>query len=190
MRRRAMRLATRGRVWTGAILTLLLLHLSAPRSIAAGEIIPALGVTKPVDGDGDAKLSGNLALRGHLLPMLMTEVGVGYRSEERFNDQLKIRQWPITASVYLSPPSSILYAGAGAGWYHTTYDYEDALLEDETKQQFGVHLGGGLQVPLGSHAGVDLNGRYVMMRDQQAKLVPEKFDPDFWTTTLGLAIKF
>ena len=190
MRWRAMRLATRGRVWTGAILTLLLLHLSAPHSIAAGEIIPSLGVTKPVDG-GDAKLSGNLALRGHLLPILMTEVGVGYRSEDRFDDQLHIRQWPITASVYLSPPSSVIYAGAGAGWYHTSFDYEDDLLfEDETKQEFGVHLGGGLQIPLGGHAGLDLNGRYVMMRDQEAKLVPEKFDPDFWTTTLGLAIKF
>jgi len=190
MRRRTMRPAS-GRVWTGAILTLLLLHLGAPRAHAAGEIVPSLGVTKPVDGDGNAKMSGNLALRGHLLPILMTEVGVGYRSEERFDDQLKIRQWPVTASVYLAPPSSILYAGAGAGWYHTSYDYKDnTLFQDETRQQFGVHLGGGLQVPLGSHAGVDLNGRYVMMRDQKAKLIPEKFDPDFWTTSLGLAIKF
>ena len=29
-----------------------------------------------------------------------------------------------------------------------------------------------------------------MMRDQQSHLIPEKFNPDFWTTALGLALKF
>jgi hypothetical protein len=150
-----------------------------------------MGVSKPVDGDGNAKLSGGLAIRGNLLPILMTEIGVGYRSEERFGDQLNVRQWPITASLYVAPGSSVVYAGGGAGWYHTSYDYKDnSVFPDETKQQFGVHLGGGFQVPLGTRAGVDLNGRYVMMRDQKSHLIPEKFNPDFWTTSLGLAIKF
>jgi hypothetical protein len=29
-----------------------------------------------------------------------------------------------------------------------------------------------------------------MMRDQESQLIPETFDPDFWQTTLGLAIRF
>jgi opacity protein-like surface antigen len=103
---------------------------------------------------------------------------------------LHVRMWPITASLYLSPVPA-LYAGAGVGWYNVTFDYDDTLpIEDETNQEFGVHLGGGLQVPLAPSAAVDLNGRYVFMREQESPLVPESFDPDFWATRLGLAFKF
>jgi len=191
MPKRMMSLATTGRRLSGVILPLLFVLFAARAHAAAGEIVPSLGITKATENGADAKLSGGLALRGHPLPLLMTEVGVGYRTESRFEDQLKVRQWPVTASLYLAPPTSIVYGGAGVGWYHSTYDYaENTGVPDETKQQFGVHLGGGFQVPLGEKAGVDLNGRYVMLRDQQSHLIPEKFNPDFWTTQLGLSLRF
>ncbi len=154
-----------------------------------GEIVPALGISKPVDGD-QTQLMGSLSLRGDLMPVLMAEIGAAYRSDDRLNDQLHLRQWPITASLYLRPARP-LYVGAGVGWYHTTLDYDDDLaIEDETSQDFGVHLGGGFQIPVSPSVGVDLSGRYVMMQDQESRLVPESFDPDFWTTNLGLAIRF
>ena len=53
-----------------------------------------------------------------------------------------------------------------------------------------MHLGGGLQVPLGPSVGVDLSGRYVFLDDVSQKLSTENFDPDFWSTSLGLAFKF
>jgi opacity protein-like surface antigen len=172
-----------------ALASLLAFAAWAPPAQSA-EIVPALGMTKAVDGDDQAKMSGSLSLRGNLIPLLQAEVGVSYRSEDRFDGQLHLRQWPVTASLYLRP-ASVIYAGAGVGWYNTTYDYDDALaLEDETRQDFGVHVGGGVQIPLAEKVGLDLNGRYVMLQDQDAKLVPEKFDPDFWTTSLGLAIRF
>ena len=160
-------------------------------SARAGEIIPSIGLSKPIEGNADAKAYGGLALRGNLLPMIKTELAVAYREESRFNDALKLKMWPVTGSVYLQP-IPMLYAGGGVGWYNITYDYSDALplLKDETKQEFGVHLGGGLAVPLAPMVGLDFNGRYVMLQDQDAKLVPEKFNPDFWTATAGLAIKF
>jgi opacity protein-like surface antigen len=176
------------------ITTLLVLGvlLVGDRIARSAEIVPAVGLTKSVDGD-EAKSFGSLALRGALLPILKSEIGVAYRSESRFDDKLKIRTWPVTASLWVTPLPS-LYAGAGVGWYHVTYDYaQDRIpvpVEDETKQEFGVHLGGGLIAPLGPSVGLDLHGRYVMMRDQQSRLVPETFDPDFWTTSLGLAIRF
>ncbi len=175
------------------VLTLLALLVIGIQIARAGEIVPAIGLTKPVDGDEDAKMMGSLAFRTNVLPFLKTEVGVAYRSESKFDDQLKIRMWPVTASLWLTPLPA-LYAGAGVGWYHTTFDYDqDAIptpVEDETKQEFGVHVGGGVMVPVAPAFGVDLQGRYVMMRDQENRLVPEKFDPDFWMTSLGLAIKF
>jgi hypothetical protein len=158
----------------------------------AAEIIPSVGITRSArPGDSDqAQLSGGLAVRGELLPLLKSEIGVSYRSEDRMNGALTTRMWPVTASLWLTPFPA-LYAGGGVGWYHTTLDYNDALaLPSETRQDFGVHVGGGLRVPLASSAALDLNGRYVFLQDQNSRLVPSTFDPDFWTTSVGLAIRF
>lgn len=180
--------SVRGRLLIAAFLLLSLIMVGV--GIArAGEIVPSVGISRPVDGDADSQIYGGVAVRENLLPLVRGEIGVAYRSESRFDDQLRIRSWPITASAYLTPGP--LYAGGGVGWYQTTFDYKSTVpLADETKQEFGVHLGGGIELPLGPNAGVDLNGRYVMMREQESRLVPEKFDPDFWTTSVGLAFKF
>ena len=39
-------------------------------------------------------------------------------------------------------------------------------------------------------ASLDLNGRYIFMDKSESQLPPNEFDPDFWSTTLGLAIRF
>jgi len=158
----------------------------------AVEIIPSVGLTRSVEGDNDANVLGGLAIRGHIMPLLATEVGVNYRQESRDDDMLEVRSWPVTASLWLTP-GNIFYAGAGVGWYNMSFDYDDSLvppLESHTEQEFGVHLGGGLRVPFSSKAALDLHGRYVMMRDMQDKLVPEDFDPDFWQMSLGLGFRF
>ena len=160
-----------------------------PGHSRAAEIIPSYGVTKSMDAD-DAKGIFGLALHGSLVPhVLKTEIAAGYRTEEMSNGAVDVRQWPITASLLLTPVD-MLYAGVGVGWYHTTYDYESDLIEDDTTQEFGVHVGGGLQVPVSPRVAVDLGGRFVKLQDQESRLVPEKFDPSFWTLSLGLALKF
>lgn len=156
------------------------------------EIIPSLGMTRAVDGGDESRLSAGLALRGTILPFLKDEIAISYRSESRFDGALTLRSYPVTASLWLSPIPT-LYAGGGVGFYNTTFDYDQdivPLVRDETRQEFGVHLGGGLRVPLAPAASVDLQGRYVMMRDQESPLVPERFDPDFWSVNLGLAFGF
>ena len=172
--------------------SLLMLLVSAPQQAAAVQIIPSVGITRSVDSD-DTNKSVGLALRSSLIPsvrVLKAEIAGSYRSEEQFGGDLKLRMWPVTASLLVSPVPAF-YAGAGVGWYHTTFDYdEDLLIDDETKSEFGVHVGGGIIVPVAPRAGIELGGRYVMMRDQESQLVPEKFDPDFWTLSLGLALGF
>jgi len=164
--------------------------LGMPPTSRAGEIVPSIGLSRAVDGE-QTKSNLGLAIRGNLAgPMVQAELGASYRSEKRFNDDLTVKMIPITASILVRPIPT-LHADVGAGWYHTKYEYAAALLlEDETKQEFGVHLGGGLQVPLAPRAALDLTGRYVFMKDQESKLVPTKFNPDFWTMSLGLALKF
>ncbi|HTO90827.1 MAG TPA: hypothetical protein VMJ70_06805 [Candidatus Sulfotelmatobacter sp.] len=172
-------------------LTLFLASLWVGVELArAGEIVPAIGVSRTLDGDEPSRTFASLAIRGDLLPLLQAEVGVGYHSEDVLDQELEVRMWPVTASLWLTPLPA-LYAGGGVGWYHTTFDYASGVpLSDETRENYGVHLGGGLKVPLGGAAAVDLGGRYVMLRPQESPLIPQHFDPDFWTTTLGLAIRF
>jgi hypothetical protein len=181
-----------GRMWLGAFVCAGL--VGGARVAGAGEIIPSLGMTRAVDDNvsHDTQLSGGLALRGHVLPMLKLEVAAGYRSESQFDGLLHVRQWPITTSLWLTPIPEI-YAGGGVGFYQTTLDYDQTrvpLVADHTRQDFGVHLGGGVQLPLSQALGLDLGGRYVMMQNQESPLIPEHFNPDFWTLNAGLAFRF
>ena len=158
---------------------------------AALQLIPSVGYTKSTDSNsGDAKAYGSLALRQPLAPFLDLEAGVAYREESYFADQLKLRAWPITASLWLRPIST-LYAGAGVGYYPITFDYSERIpIKDSTEKRFGVHVGGGADIPLAPHLAIDLNGRYVMLRTEDSHLVPSTFNPDFWTASVGLAIGF
>lgn len=185
-----------GLVGTPAALALALLLAAAP-PLQAGEIIPSLGLTKPRHEDngfqngGDARLYGGVAFRANLATLLQTEIGVMYRDEKRAANNVTVRMWPVTASLWLSPVP-LLYAGGGVGWYNTTIDYSSSLpLRDETHQDFGVHVGGGLRVPFSPDVMLDLSGRYVFLNDIDTKFADlNHLDPDFWTLSLGLAIGF
>lgn len=179
-----------------AALTLALLAAlaaaSSPVPVRALELIPSLGVTKSTDVNaGDAKAFGGLALRTSLLPFLKLESGIGYRQDSFASGDLVVRQWPITTSLWLAP-LPMVYAGGGIGWYRTTLDYRGTLpIQDSTTRKMGVHLGGGLNLPIAPKLGLDLHGRYVFMqKDADHVQLPTTFNPDYWTTSVGLAIRF
>jgi len=170
--------------------TALLLIVAQPRAAGGVEIVPSVGITRSVESDEVTKQVG-LAVRSNIVPrVLKSEIGASYRTEKRNAGAVEAKMWPITASLWLTP-IPVLYAGAGVGWYHTTLEYQPALgFEDETKQDFGVHVGGGMKMPLAPGVALDFGGRYVFMQDQESRLVPEKFNPDFWTLSAGLALGF
>jgi outer membrane protein with beta-barrel domain len=157
----------------------------------AAQLIPSIGFTKATDTNAaDGAFSGGLALRVPLLPFLSAEGGISYRDESFSNNDLKVRMWPATASLWFTP-IPLLYGGGGLGWYRTTYDYRDALpFDDVTSMQIGTHLGGGLQVPVAPSMSLDLHGRYIFMQKDNKVTFPTEFNPNFWNTSLGLAIKF
>ena len=165
--------------------------LAAAPHAHAGEIIPSLGLTRMPDAGDDASLSYGVAVRAPLTPMLAAEVGVGYRTDTMSNGDIESTQWPVTGSLWLKPMSS-LYVGGGVGWYNTTLHYPNTpLLASTTSQEFGVHLGGGISVPMiPNAASLDLNGRYVYLGDQASDLPPNQFNADYWTTSLGIAFHF
>jgi hypothetical protein len=179
------------RPFAGALFLAFLVASSAGVARAM-EIIPSVGVTKSTDDNaGDAQGFGGLALRAPLLPFLQLEGGIGYRQDSFSGGDIKVKQWPLTASLWLTP-LPMLYAGGGLGWYRTTLDFDSSLpQEDSTTMETGVHLGGGLNIPIAPRLGLDLSGRYIFMQqDNDNVQVPTTFNPDFWTTSLGLAIRF
>jgi opacity protein-like surface antigen len=184
----ALRLMDRILIGAFLLLAMLLIGIGAAR---ATEIVPSVGVSRSASGDGDLKTFGGLALRGSVLPMVKSEIGVAYRSEPYYNGDLNVKMWPVTASVWLSPLPTF-YLGGGVGWYHTTYDYKAGLgIQDQTSQEFGTHLGGGLNIPvIPMIASIDLGGRYVKMRDKDSPIAPGGIKQTYWSTSLGVAIKF
>lgn len=174
----------------GVVGAALLVAGPAVSASRAAELVPSVGLTRSTDSD-DTKSNVGLALRGNMAgPVLQSELGVSYRSDAYYGGALKVKQIPVTASLLVFPIPT-LHADAGVGWYNTKYDYDATFppSADETKQQFGVHLGAGLQFPLAPKVGVDMTGRYVFMKDQESRIVPTTFNPDFWTMSLGLAFK-
>lgn len=182
--------AASARLLIGTLMLVILVSAFAESSRAM-KLIPSLGFTEAAGASaGDGHFFGSLAVRVPLLPFLSAEGGIAYRDESFSNDDLKVRMWPVTVSAWLTP-IPVFYAGVGVGWYRTTYDYRSTLpFEDTTTNQVGVHLGGGLALPLTPALGLDLNGRYIFMQKDNRVRFPTEFNPDFWSTTLGLAIKF
>ena len=181
--------AMTARLPVGALLLTTLTLIPTPGW--AIELIPSLGVSKAPDANaGDAKFSAGFALRAPVLPFLKLEGGISYRQDSFFDQSLKVRMWPVTVSGWLTP-FRMLYAGGGLGWYRTTYDYKSPFLNhDRTTDTIGVHLGGGVLVPLAPKVGLDINGRYVFMQKNNEINLPTTFNPDFWNASLGLAIQF
>lgn len=178
------------RLLIGSLLTIILVSASADTSPAM-ELIPSVGFTKATDANaGSGKFSGGVALRAGLLPFLKLEGGIAYRQESLAGGDLKVRMWPVTTSLWLTPVP-MLYAGGGVGWYRASYDYASTVpFADVTTNQLGLHAGGGLAIPLAPSFGLDLNGRYIFMQQQNDVQFPTQFNPDFWSTSVGLAFKF
>lgn len=177
-------------LWIAAGIAGLLL-IAGVSGARASEIVPSFGLTRTVDSD-QANSNVGLAFRGDIAgPILQTELGASYRSQTYSDGAIRARMIPVTASLILRPIRAI-HADAGVGWYHTKYEYPDiaGAPNDETIQQFGVHVGGGLEVPIAPKAAIDLTGRYVFLKDQESQIIPQTFDPDFWSMSLGLALGF
>jgi hypothetical protein len=173
------------------ILVLLAALLAGIQAARAAEIVPSVGLTRATNGDGDVKMFAGLAVRGSVLPLVKSEIMIAYRNDPYFSGDLNVRMWPITASLWVSPLPTF-YVGGGVGFYHTTYDYATTLpFQDDTHEQFGTHLGGGLNIPLlPAVASLDLNARYVRLDDKATPISSLAVKQSFVSTSLGVALKF
>jgi opacity protein-like surface antigen len=152
-----------------ALLALLIMGLItlivAPVHAQNIKIGPQIGLQKATDADEVFMFGG--AVRVRLLPFVGGEGSIGYRQERFANQALKVRSWPVmvTGLIY---PLPIVYGAMGAGWHNTTFDYDQSQfpsqdLADETKQEFGWHFGGGLELPVGQRFKFTADFRYIFL---------------------------
>ena len=149
---------------------------------------PILGWTKARDADA-VKLTGGVALRMKFGQAFGMEGAISYREDKYNHGAVTATTWPVqvTGLFYLVP---VVYGAIGAGWYHTTLDYDmsryPAGTESETKTNIGWHFGGGVEVPLG-RASFVADIRYVFL-NYDFKQLPGvgSENSNFYTVTAGL----
>ncbi len=146
---------------------------------------PIAGYFKTSDADEGSIIFGG-AVRLKLADALGIEGSIGYRKEEYENGDLKVTSYPImvTGMLYALP---MVYGAIGAGWYNFNIEYASSLgAVDETTQEFGYHLGAGVELPLGN---LILRGdiRYVFLNLELDNMPTAKdIKSDFYVITAGV----
>ena len=146
---------------------------------------PIVGFAKA--SNTDAKMLYGAALRVRLMPALAIEGSVSYRQDDIAGGAGTVRTWPLQVTGLLYP-LPFAYAALGAGWYNTSFDFNNnVLFDDDTHQAFGWHFGGGVEIPLGGVVGLVADLRYVYL-DYHFKSVPGvgAVRDDFYMATAGL----
>ena len=148
---------------------------------------PQVGFQQARNAD-DGKWLVGAALRLKLLSAIGGEAAINYRQEEFGHGAVKVISWPVMATG-LFYPLPFLYGALGAGWYYTTFDYDQnkyPLIKDQTKQEFGWHFGAGAEIPMGP-AKLTADVRYVFL-NYKFQQVPELsgLHSDFFMVTFGI----
>jgi len=115
---------------------------------------PQIGFFKAQSADQPRGIGGAV-LRVKFSDVFGIEGSINYREEQYGGGAVDVKTWPVmmTALVY---PVPIIYGALGAGWYNTSISYNvppgllggATSVSSETKQQFGWHFGGGLELPV------------------------------------------
>lgn len=177
---------------TVSVIAGLVVLLAVPANAQSVSLGPQAGYYKA--GDADGSWMGGFAWRFGFTRNLGLEASINYRQETYGDDLLTIKSWPVMVSglVY---PLPIVYGALGAGWYNSTYDYNQSKWpslapEDKTTQEFGWHFGGGVELPVASKFLVTGDVRYVFL-DYDFTELPGSNDlkSDFYVVTVGLLFR-
>lgn len=169
------------------LLAVALVCTLAPAQAAADGfgIGPRAGYYRNRGADSGDFLFG-AAARMRFLGFLGAEASIDYRQDEYGENIVTAHSWPVqvTGLVY---PFNAVYAGVGAGWYRTTYEFDVPGVESETLKDFGWHVGTGLEIPLGTAASLVGDVRWVYLDTELGEL-PESVggDTDFYVMSVGV----
>jgi len=151
---------------------------------------PVLGYQKAADADEGNVMLG-AALRAKLSPAMGIEGSINYRQEKYADGFLTVKSWPVMASALLYPLPNV-YGVVGGGWYNTTYEFDREQLpavNSKTEQEFGWHLGGGIEIPFSETSSLTGDIRYVFIDYDVEELIGmNDVSSNFYVITVGLLI--
>jgi hypothetical protein len=170
------------------ILTVLCSGILSAQGIGIG---PVLGYQK-ASGADEGNLMLGAALRLKFSPAIGAEGSINYRREKYADGLLTVKSWPVMASALLYPLPNI-YGVLGGGWYNTEYEFDRDLVpmvSNKSKQEFGWHLGGGIEFPFSTTSKLTSDLRYVFIDYDIEDIVglDDKVKSNFVVLTVGLMI--
>jgi len=125
---------------------------------------PNAGWSYTSDSEISAPIFGGAA-RVHLLDFISAELAVSYRSED-VEGGGTIDTVPIQVSGMLHIVPAV-HATLGVGWYEVDANLDAVGMTlgsfDDQASDFGLHLGGGVDVPLSTRLLLNLEARYVFL---------------------------
>lgn len=138
---------------------------------------PLVGLYKGRDADG-YRVMGGAALRFRLADRIGVEGSINYREETFNHGSVDVKSWPLMVTALLYP-IPFVYGAIGAGWYNLSVSYRVppgtpgglTSVSRETRQQFGWHCGGGVELTVFSFVTLVGDIRYVML-NHNFKSVP------------------
>ena len=173
---------------------LLLLFASSELHSQSVHFGPELGIYNATDADG-SRLMGGIALRIRMSRLFGIEGSVNYRREDYAGGNVTATSWPVMVTALLYP-LPIVYGAVGAGWYNTAIDYHNGIFGapgysvTDTKQDFGWHFGGGVDLPVGGYTRLVGDIRYVFL-DYGFREFPGSsgINANFYIVTIGLLFR-
>ncbi len=162
----------------------------APASFSIGPVGGYLNVR----GADSGTWFGGVQARLHFAKFFAAEASITFHSNQYEDGDVVVTQYPVqlTAFFYIIPEGPIRpYILGGVGWYYTRYDYQDnfeVLYDDRTESIFGVHLGAGAEVMLGSRASLNMDVRYIFLNADTDAVIDR--DYNYWQLTAGLNFYF
>lgn len=142
-------------------------RLAAAEGGALGAGIRFSFVRGSVDAEPSQRYSGG-HLRLRMSPRSALELSLDYRSALNDTLKLKVKDYPIQASMLLYPVRARLspYVLGGFGWYSQrvdTLDTTSVVQKSTTTRKVGYHAGLGGEIQLGSRAALHLDYRYTFI---------------------------
>lgn len=135
-------------------------------------------------------------IRARMSPRTAFEVALDLRTTTSETRMQRVREYPIQASLLLSPVRAALspYVLGGGGWYTERLERQSGTswtLEDSTRR-FGWHGGFGAELRLGRRAAAHADYRYTFLRfrdeddDDEGRLgrLLPSYEGSMWTAGL------
>ena len=124
-------------------------------------------VRRDVKLDEDSTRFTGGQIRARVSPRTAVELSLDIHSETNELETLRVREYPIQASLllYFSRGGFSPYVLGGAGWYAQKFETlaGDETIAEETVRDFGWHAGIGAELKLGKHAGLHGDYRYTFL---------------------------